>query len=51
MKLKDIYSLFVKEGMKADPRTKAQVAKQLSGAKKKYKLLKASSRSSLIKKH
>ena len=39
MKLKDIYDLFVREGIKADPRTKKQIEKYFSDKRKEKKAL------------
>ena len=44
MKLKDIYDLFVREGIKADPRTKKQIEKYFSDKRKEKKALTASAR-------
>lgn len=37
MKLKDIYELFVREGMKADPRTKVQINQYFAEKKKEFR--------------
>lgn len=39
MKLKDIYALFVKEGIRLDPRSKIQVERYLKDQKKSYRAL------------
>lgn len=44
MKLKDIYELFVREGIKADPRTKKQIEKYFSDKRKEKKALTARAR-------
>ncbi len=41
MKLKDIYALFVKEGIRLDPRSTAQVEQYLKDQKKSYRALSA----------